>query len=104
ASCGAALDDVAPLAAAAAIASGTCMVLRILPQAESTASTLAGRGGSFFAAGSASIRRSAASDRCRLLTHQESVTLTPADVGWPAKTSTPARASMAMLRGSAVAG
>jgi len=57
-----------------------------------------------FAAGSASTRRSAASDRCRPLTHQESVTLMPADVGWPANTSTPARASMAMPRGSTVTG
>ena len=41
------------------------MVLRALPQAASTEATLAGGAGSIFAAGSASMTRSAESDRWR---------------------------------------
>ena len=64
-----------------ATAKGSWIVLRTFPHAANTDATSGGGAGNFFAAASASTTRIAASERCRPLTHQESCTLMPADVG-----------------------
>src|SRR5580704_9313072 len=79
---------------AAATANGNWIVLRTLPHAANTDATRPGGGGSFFADVSAVMIRIAERERWRPFTHQESCTLTPGEVGWPAPMSTPARINM----------
>jgi hypothetical protein len=69
--------------AGSAITKGTCMVLRTLPQAAKSKATFAGGAGRFLDDGSPSMTRSAARERWRPFTHQESCTLIPGEAFAP---------------------